>query len=179
MFTDPAAAVEIVQFLLDCDPNVASQTLFELSPLLTVCALESTGFNVAPIMSVILKILHLLYDAHPEAIEDNRIEAVIDSFPEEIKAFVNTHLTYAHQARDSTLMSTRDENGQLPLHRALQDDVTLGSINLLVKGNPSAILIPDNDGALPLHVAVQCHNSTKVVDYLVGLDPNTLTAGCG
>jgi ankyrin repeat protein len=45
-----------------------------------------------------------------------------------------------------------------------------------VKRNPSVVLVPDNSGALPLHVAIQHHDSTKVVDYLVGLDPNTLTA---
>jgi ankyrin repeat protein len=45
-----------------------------------------------------------------------------------------------------------------------------------VKGNPLAIRTPDNLGGLPLHVACHHHESSKVVDYLVGLDPNTLTA---
>jgi ankyrin repeat protein len=73
-------------------------------------------------------------------------------------------------------MKKRDENGQVPLHRALRDNVTLGSIKLIVKRNPSVILTPDNNGALPLHVAIQHHDSPAVVDYLVGLDPNTLAA---
>jgi ankyrin repeat protein len=97
-------------------------------------------------------------------------------FPEEIQAFINTQLTYACQARNTRQMNTPDVNGQLPLHRAIRDNVTLGSIKLLLKRNPLALLIPDNSGALPLHVAIQHHDSTKVVDYLVGLDPNTLTA---
>ena len=171
-----ATAVEVVQFLLECDPSLASQTLGECSPLFMVGLLESTGVNVAPIMSVVLKVLHLLYDAHPEAINDNLIEAFLDRFPEEMQNFINAQLTYAHQARDSTLMNTHDVNGQLPLHRALCDNVTIGSIKLLVKGNRDALRIPDNDGALPLHLAILNHDSTEVVDYLVGLDSDTLTA---
>ena len=74
-------------------------------------------------------------------------------------------------------MNTPVENGQLPLHRALfRGNVTLGSTKLLVKGNPLAIRTSDNLGGLPLHVACYHHESTKVVDYLIGLDPNTLTA---
>jgi ankyrin repeat protein len=45
-----------------------------------------------------------------------------------------------------------------------------------VKRNHSAVLVPDNSGALPLHVAIQQCDSPKVVDFLIGLDPNTLTA---
>jgi ankyrin repeat protein len=101
---------------------------------------------------------------------------LINRFPEDLQAFINTQLTYARQSRDSTLMNTHDVNGQLPLHRALCDNATLGSIKLLVKGNPTALQTPDNDGALPLHLAIQHCDSTKVVDYLVGLGSDTLTA---
>jgi ankyrin repeat protein len=66
-------------------------------------------------------------------------------------------------------MTTPDENGQLPLHRALCDNATLGSIKLLVKGNPSAVSNLDRSFALPLHVACQYHDSTAVVQYLIGL----------
>ena len=38
-----------------------------------VCVLEESGVNVAPIMSIVLKLLHLLYDAHPQAIEDEEV----------------------------------------------------------------------------------------------------------
>jgi ankyrin repeat protein len=54
--------------------------------------------------------------------------------------------------------------------------VRLGSIKLLVKGNPPALQTPDNSGALPLHVACQLHDSVNVVQYLVGLDATTLDA---
>ena len=52
----------------------------------------------------------------------------------------------------------------------------LGSIKLLVKGNPNALQSADNNGALPLHVACQHHDSNDVINFLVGLDPSTLDA---
>ena len=182
----PTIAVEMVHMLLDCDPSVVvSQEFDGVSPLFLVCIMGSSGVypafsssvNVAPVSDV-LKALHLLYDAQPEAMEENMIDAPLIEFllfPEEIQSFVNSQLTYARQSRDLTFMSTRNENGQLPLHTALRDNAPFGSIKLLVKGNPIAVQTADNDGALPLHLATQHHDSTKVVDYLIGLDPTTLT----
>jgi hypothetical protein len=72
-------------------------------------------------------------------------------------------------------MTTPDENGQLPLHTALQNNVTLGSIKLLVKGNPCAIRSFDNSGVIPLHIACLDHESTSVVQYLLGLDASKRT----
>jgi ankyrin repeat protein len=54
-------------------------------------------------------------------------------------------------------MTTPDESGQLPLHRALRDNVTLGSIKLLVNGNLSALDVMDREGNSPLHYA--CHGA--------------------
>ncbi|KAK1734168.1 hypothetical protein QTG54_015171 [Skeletonema marinoi] len=73
-------------------------------------------------------------------------------------------------------MMTPDSNGQLPLHTALQNNVRLGSIKLLVKGNPSAIRTVDTNFALPLHVACQHHDSITIIQYLLGLDMRTLRA---
>jgi ankyrin repeat protein len=189
--TNPAAAVEIVQLLLDYDSNEALQKSQKQSPLVASFYIACNHRNNPSKFNAAVKILHLLYDAHPEAIEDNEITSNIDRrvVPREIQTFINTQLTYARQARDSTLMSTRDEHGQLPLHIAFQHDpydpeykynATFGSIKLLVNGNRDAVRIPDNDGSLPIHAAVQCHNgshyATKVVDYLIGLDLDTLTA---
>ena len=56
----------------------------------------------------------------------------------------------------------------------LQNNVRLGSIKLLVKGNPHAVQSPDSSGTLPLHIACQHHDSADVVRYLVELDRETL-----
>ncbi len=189
--TNPAIAAEMILFLLDYHSNVALQKIYGRFPLVIIFTYACNHRNNASKFNAAVKILHLLYDTHPEAIEDNGITSNIDRrvVPREIQTFINTQLTYARQARDSTFMSTRDENGQLPLHIAFQHDpydpeykynATFGSIKLLVKGNRNAVRIPDNDGSLPLHNAVQGHNgspyATKVVDYLIGLDLDTLTA---
>jgi ankyrin repeat protein len=180
--SNPAAMVEIIQFLLDCESNVVLQKFQDAFPLYWVCiCIEATnGEDTAAkventqMLSAYLKVLQILYDAHPEAIESNDVISDVGGFCAEVQAFLNIQLTYARQARDSTLMNTRDENGQLPLHRALRDNVNLGSIKLLVKGNPSAITCADNSGTIPLHVACQHHDSASVIEYLINLDPTSL-----
>ena len=97
-------------------------------------------------------------------------------YKQRIQAFITSELVCACQAKDHRLMMTPDENGQLPLHKALQNNVRLGSIKLLVKGNPSAIRNIDDSGALPLHIACQHHESISVVKYLVSLADITLDA---
>mmetsp|Transcript_14980 Transcript_14980/g.25526 ORF Transcript_14980/g.25526 Transcript_14980/m.25526 type:complete len:163 (+) Transcript_14980:472-960(+) len=72
-------------------------------------------------------------------------------------------------------MTTPSRNGRLPLHIALYKNASLGSIKLLVKGNPSAVQSPDNRGVLPLHVACEDHDSPRVVQYLLGLDIDKTT----
>ncbi len=171
-------AVEMTQFLLDCDANLVSRTFFHEKPLFFWVCKEASNEDTSR-LNVYLKITRVLYDAHPEAIESNEVTSNADSFCEEVQTFINTQLTYARQARDSNLMTTGGENGQLPLHRVLRfppNNVTLGSIKLLVKGNPSAVRTPDNAGALPLHLACLHHDSARIVEYLIGLDSNTLTA---
>ncbi|KAK1734535.1 ankyrin repeat domain-containing protein [Skeletonema marinoi] len=169
---NPIAAVGDVKYLLDCDPSVKFQKVNGLSLLEFACQGE---FN-DKIIEAALKVIETIYDAHPEAIESNRIASNIQWYHQRIQAFLNGELVYARQARDHRLMTTPDGNGQLPLHTALQNNVKLGSIKLLVKGNPPAVQSTDNSGALPLHVACQHHESADVIQYLVGLDITTLDA---
>ena len=63
-------------------------------------------------------------------------------------------------------MTTVDENGWLPLHQALKDNAPLGSIKLLLKGNPAALQRTDRKGLLPVHIACE-FSSAKVVRFLV------------
>ncbi len=177
----PAAAVKIVQFLLDCDH---SQALIEIrgKSLLYFACRERREFEFHNLnMEAAIQMIKIIFDAHPEAIEDNRIESTIQRHRlryhlQPIHSFINGELVYARQAKDHLLMTTPDDNGRLPLHLALQNNVRLGSIKLLVKGNPQALQSNDNNGALPLHVACQHHDSNDVIDFLAGLDPSTLDA---
>jgi ankyrin repeat protein len=169
---NPATAIDVVQFLLDCDPNVVLQKFDDILPLYWACD-EATNENT----TTMLKILQILYDAHPEAIESDAYAfGLVPDIPEEVQTFISTHLTHARQARDLRQMNTTDENGQLPLHRALRDNVRLGSIKLLVKGNPSATRNRDNNSTLPLHIACQNHDSADVVQYMIDRDSSALEA---
>jgi hypothetical protein len=125
-------------------------------------------------LNAYLKVLQILYDAFPEAIEEEEVVSNVGTFCQEAQTFINTQLTYARKARDHSVMTTPDESGQLPLHVALRDNAALGSIKLLVKGNPSAIQTLDDSGILPLHLACQHHHSPSVVEYMIDLRSSTL-----
>jgi ankyrin repeat protein len=180
---NPASAVEMTQFLLHCNPNVALQEFMGKVPFIFlhyyICG-NTDEINENPSrLNQCLKMLQLLYDAHPDVIEDNHVTSNnVGESCAEIQTFIDTQLAYARQARDRPLMTTPDENWQLPLHRAFRDNaaITLGSIKLLVKGNSSAVRCPDNRRMIPLHVACQHHESASVVEHLINLDPTSLRA---
>eukprot|EP00984_Skeletonema_dohrnii_P026451 scaffold15824_cov84-Skeletonema_dohrnii-CCMP3373.AAC.3 len=168
----PLDRLGIVQFLLDSDPNVTSQKVDGESLLNWACR---KGYNDSNIEAA-LEMIKAIYDVNPEAIVKNRMLFGLQSYHEQVQAFRNSQLVYVRQAKNLRLMMTPDSNGRLPLHTALQNNVRLGSIKLLVKGNPSAIRNADINFAKPLHIACQHHSSVNVVQYLVGLDTTTLDA---
>jgi hypothetical protein len=174
---NPETAIEMVQFLLDCDPDVVLQKHQGAFPLYWVCVWAIDANTVR--LNAYLKVLQILYDAHPEAIDEvaSDVRVVVCSC-KKVETFIITQSIYARQAKDLHLMTTPDENGQLPLHKALRDDVKifLGSIKLLVRGNPSAITCADNSGTIPLHVACQHNESASIVEYLLDLDLTALRA---
>jgi len=166
---NPTDAMEIMDFLLGCDPNVVDG----LSLLHFACQREHNS-NIEARMR--MQVINVIYDSRPEEIEDNAIASNIHEYHQRIQAFINTQLVHARQAKDRRLMTTPDGNGQLPLHTALQSNIRLGSIKLLVKGNPTALRFPDNRGVIPLHVACQHHDSADVIQYLIELDALNLDA---
>jgi len=166
------AALEIVKFLLDCDPNVKLQKRGGESLLEFICQ----RVDNYSILEAKFEMIKTIYDAHPEAIEDDGVAQNIHNFHIVVQTLLNGELIYARQARNHRRMMTADDNGRLPLHIALQNNVMLGSIKLFVKGNPAALQYSDNGGALPLHIACQHHYSASVIQYLIGLDTTTLDA---
>ncbi len=176
---NPADAVKVVQFLVDSDPNME---LFggrrRVSQLRRVCrwSFDDPTIDVSRYIDAGLKVIEVLFDAQPEAIEEDDIASNIQSYHQRIQSFINRELVYARQAKDLRLMMTPDDYGRLPLHTALQNNARLGSIKLLVKGNPSAIRSTDNNFAMPLHIACEHHNCAGVVQYLIELHTLTLEA---
>jgi len=169
----PIAVVDIVEYLLNCDPNVIFQKVDGESLLHDACHREYTDSNI---LVAALEIIQLIYDADPDAIEDDDMVSDIHEYHKHLQTFIMSNLVCARQAKDHRLMTTSDGSGQLLLHTALRSNVRLGSIKLLVKGNPLAVQSPDNSGAIPLQVACQHHESPSIIKYLVGLDATTLDA---
>ena len=175
---DKGEAVDIVKFLLDCNPRVKSQKLGGMISLFGSVYFQN--YDDASIGAA-MDIIKVIYDADPEAIESQSIASTSNGrYPgtchPQMQAFVSSQLVYSRLANDTRLMTARDVNGQLPLHVMLQSNVRLGSIKLLVKGNPNAVQTPNNSGLLPLHVACMHHKSASVVQYLIELDTTTLDA---
>ncbi len=172
---NPITAAETVKLLLAFDPRVKLQKIQGRSLLYYACGggYDDSDINDSRIETA-LQIIKTIYDALPEAIEENRIASDTQNFHQRIQAFINGELVYCRQAKDHRLITTPDDSGRLPLHTALQNNVRLGSIKLLVKGNPSAVRSFDDNGVIPLHVACQHHNSVNVVGYMVSLADVTL-----
>ena len=160
--------VRLIELLLKHDPDAASKEKTDEDrrsrlPLHMACDAYADNVDV----------IETLYDAFPQAIllRDNNeygqvpLECARQLGNSEVFKFLQAQLVYAQ--KDMTTMTTPDENGWLPLHHAFKDKAPLGSIKLLLNGNPSAIRTVDNQYAFPLHLACE-FSSEKVVRYLVG-----------
>lgn len=161
---------DIVELLLKNDPAAASRktsgvNLPHVPPSLPLHLANERG---------LARSVKILYDAYPEAllVENGDGRSPLDLARKRgrnlqpIVRFLEEQLVYSQKAKDSTVMTAPDENGWLPLHWALKDKAPLGSIKLLVEGNPSALMTADTRFAFPLHIACQ-YSSAKVVRYLM------------
>ena len=120
---------------------------------------------------IVLPCVQAIYDAHPASIflqddEEGLTPPDIAGLrihtnyiggresDESAASFFDKQLSYVRNANDNPLLMTPDENGRLLLHLALQDDdVSFGTIKLLLENNPDAVSVQDNRGMLPIHIA--------------------------
>eukprot|EP00984_Skeletonema_dohrnii_P009404 scaffold3604_cov83-Skeletonema_dohrnii-CCMP3373.AAC.7 len=170
----PEAAVEVVKFLLSVDPSVASQEGIAFPLIYAYACLETNASN----LTSGLEVIKLLYNAYPEAIVNAeasfRRGIDINETPVFVRRFFVNQLRYVTQASNLQLVRSQDENGMLPLHRALLEDAPLGTIKLFVQADPSTLQIPDSDGSLPLHIAASKYECPDVIKYLVDLNIGSL-----
>ena len=170
---------EVIALLLKHDSNAASKKA-DGRQLPLHCACDAYYGQ--------LDVVQILYDACPEAIwmRDSDGDTPLDHTrgwneeSDDTLNFLQTQLVYAEMGEDLKVLTTLDDNGWLPLHHALKDKAPLGSIKLLVRGNPSALRVITNIGALPIHIACRFSSAKvvqhlveddgKVAKYLVGLD---------
>jgi len=162
-----------IELLLKHDPDAASKSTNQpLSPE------EDQQFPLhIACYSGHLEAVKVLYDILPQAISGQGIERILldlarkQSKYQSTVEFLEVQRAYAWEAKDSLAMHTLDHNGWLPLHHALKDKAPLGTIKLLLVGNPSAVRKADNQFAFPLHIACE-FSSVNVVRYLVERDVN-------
>ena len=189
----------IIKLILAHDPTLASikstgkawfgHDIMHL-PLHDVCG--GVGYSYGNGMEpelLILKAVQILFDAYPEGIfaktppnlhvtqwspgetplaiaKRNRLQSVA--------RFLEAQHQYAKIAQSHVTMTTRDDNGRLPLHTALLEKATHGAIQLLLKGCTAALQVADDYGMLPLHFACR-YGSVDTVrllteSYACGLD---------
>jgi len=136
----------------------AIQVLFDAYP---EAILQADGYEHTPLE--LARLRHARIQAHEETGIWPTVETMAD-----VITFLETQLAYAEKAQDVSAMTALDQNSMLPLHYALKDNAPLGSIKLLIKGNTSAVRIPDNNMAFPLHITCE-FSSIKVVKYLMDM----------
>ena len=106
-----------------------------------------------------LEVVKLVYNAYPDGIhiEDSDYEQTPSELSlGEIRAFFQTQIVFIDEAEEER---RPDNNGQLPLHRAVQNaDVAEGTIKLMIAENPDAALQADHQGLTPLHLTCQIGN---------------------
>ena len=168
------AGHDVIESLLKHDPAGASKK--------TTGNKEQLPLHIASSLYGSQEEVQILFDAYPQAIHirDGRGRTPLDlaiardrneEFGRSIVNFIQAQLVHAQKAKDTTTIMTPDENGWLPLHHALKDKAPLGSIKLLLKGNPSALMTANLNIAFPLHIACE-FSPIKVVKYLIELDVN-------
>eukprot|EP00956_Cyclotella_meneghiniana_P009567 scaffold13204_cov66-Cyclotella_meneghiniana.AAC.6 len=176
--TNKCIKTKNIEFLISHDPDCLSKTTndyYRFLPLHLAC--NPFGEKTPQLDEV-----EFLFNLYPEAIleSDGRRNLPIDVVEAcrqtyglqseaqsyaEIIAFLGTQQNYARMATNTYTMTTPDGNGWLPLHHALNNNAPLGSIKLLVKGNPDAIQLSDNQGLLPIQIACELC-SAEVVKFL-------------
>jgi len=146
--------VSSLQLLIQYDPAGLSELVQDGHPDNQLLPLHLTDN---------LEMVKELYDAYPAAI----LVGEINEGKKNTLDFKQKQREYAMKAKDKTAMTTADGDGWLPFHHALKDNAPLGSIKLLLRGNPTALHTTVQKGVHPLHIACE-FSSAKVVDFLLG-----------
>jgi len=179
----PEGYVEVLELLLEYDPNAASVAESEkLSlPLHLACAAYSKY----------LPVVKLLFDQYPKAIwakdedgntpldlvrwrqnkKDPSDTTVIDFLEDQLKYVTEDMILDGNESTTRSVFwsnlykCTQDGSGSLPLHHSLQNNASLGVIKVLLYGNSDTLRVVNHQGLLPVHIACQ-YSSVTVVKFL-------------
>eukprot|EP00956_Cyclotella_meneghiniana_P004648 scaffold5730_cov55-Cyclotella_meneghiniana.AAC.17 len=167
-------SLQLLAFLLKHDKGaVSTRNDFGFLPLHIACQKRELPF------------VKLLFDAHPEGIfvldrsRDTPVDSAIqyrDGDGSDVVNFLETQIEFYRQSIED---QDPDINGQLPIHRVLphmqSENVSLGTIKLMVGAHRASVTVADIQGCIPLHYACR-FGHLDIVKYLVGLTADSPTS---
>ena len=127
-----------------------------------------------------LEIIELLFNAYPEAVYFDMSGGTFLDYMRRMNVmaclagFLNSQVIFAQRAEADSIP---DENGQLPIHRELQNTeifILAGAIKLMINANPESICVANNQGCIPLHIAVN-RGDVGIVKCLIEANVESLT----
>lgn len=171
--TNPASYSDIVRFLVNY-PKVPRQEFQGYLPLHWACLKASKVRGLEEhLPATSLELVTILFDAYPGAIRHSALNQEMRRRDTRLHPKVREFLHYQHNL-SLPFNEVQEMYGPFPLHSVIMKNDCLGSIKLLVEGNPAAVQTLDNDGAIPLHLAVQHHHSIEAIQFLIKFDRSTL-----
>jgi ankyrin repeat protein len=125
-----------------------------------------------------LNIVELMYNAHPQAIHartdgdgGRHWRGGCSSDRARIRPYFQIQLELERQALEQR---RPDNQGQLPIHRALLGGSTpVGTIKLMAAANLEGLTVTDNLGRSPVHIAIQSGQVNSAL-AIIEANPNTL-----
>jgi len=158
--------VDIIESLLKHDPDMVSKK--------TTDSKRQLPLHIACRYCKQPEAIQVLYDAFPEAAlvfdADRKIPSLlVKKSRSKVLKFFRDQYDYVKILKDVDIMHSPDKNGWLPLHHALKNNVSLGTIKLLVDKALVSIRAADDKLAFPIHIACE-FSSIQVVKFLVEYD---------
>ncbi len=169
--------VDVVKFLLDCDPSVKLQKFEDMSLLLWACCLM-LRYNDTNIAAG-LEIIELICDADPQFIREETFEGdlLIHRFCCHRECDGITACEFLNLLLKMYPESIRHANirGQLPIHSAAMVSKSPEFCSVLIEAYPGSERIAGPLGMLPIHCACMSKTATNTVatvEYLYNLYPD-------
>ena len=165
-------SLQMVKFLLSVNVSVASQRDTNGdTPFILACR-----FTTASNLFSGLEVITSLFNTYPNAIYGIARDAIREgnnTGVEVVANFLIAQRGYAETARDLEQVRTLDENGYLPIHRALHDGAASGTIDLLAQADLTTLQTTNRNGNTLLHEAC-CLPNYDVVEMILTRYPTAI-----
>ncbi len=165
-------AVDVVKFLLGCNPNVKFQELEGQSLLVWVCLQEYNDANIG----AVIEMIRVIYDAHPEFIreEDSQGDLPLHCLcKSKLDGKVVVAILKLLLEKYPESIRHANNKGFLPIHTAAATTTSPEFLSVLIKAYPGSERMAGPMDMLPLHFACT-YNSVTAIEYLYNLYPDAI-----